>query len=125
MTACSLPLTLSKGFFLRRHYGWSIEILFKESKQNLGLGDYQVLRYRSVERYLHLVMIAHLLRTHLGVNEPGTQADCNENDPLRLPSVPRLQQLVRSKLWDDTINAMEKGSRNRRVAKKLKEILQP
>lgn len=103
---------------------WPIEILFKESKQNLGLGDYQVLRYRGIERYLHLVMIAHLLLTHLGASQPGAQADCDENDPLRLPSVPRLQQLLRSKLWDDTINAMEKGSRNRRVGKKLKELIQ-
>jgi SRSO17 transposase len=103
---------------------WPIEILFKESKQNLGLGDYQVLRYRGVERYLHLVMIAHLLLTHLGADEPDAQAKRDENDPLRLPSVPRLQQLLRSKLWDDTINAMETGSRNRRVAKKLKEIIQ-
>jgi SRSO17 transposase len=103
---------------------WPIEILFKESKQNLGLGDYQVLRYRGIERYLHLVMIAHLLLTHLAATEPGAQADCNENDPLRLPSVPQLQQLLRSKLWDDTINAMEKGSRNRRVGRKLKEIIQ-
>jgi SRSO17 transposase len=103
---------------------WPIEILFKESKQNLGLGDYQVLRYRGIERYLHLVLIAHLLLTHLGASQPGAKADCDENDPLRLPSVPRLQQLLRSKLWDDTINAMEKGSRNRRVGKKLKEIIQ-
>ena len=103
---------------------WPIEVLFKESKQYLGLGDYQVLRYRGIERYLHLVLIAHLLLTHLGANEPGAQADCDENDPLRLPSVPRLQQLLRSKLWDDTINTMEKGSRNRRVGKKLKEIIQ-
>lgn len=103
---------------------WPIEILFKESKQNLGLGDYQVLRYRGIERYLHLVMIAHLLLTHLAATEPGAQADCNENEPLRLPSVPRRQQMLRSKLWDDTINAMEKGSRNRRVGRKLKEIIQ-
>jgi len=77
---------------------WPIELLFKETKQNLGLGDYQLLRYRGVERYLHLVMIAHLLLTHLGANEPGAQADRNENDPLRLPSVPRLQQLLRSQV---------------------------
>jgi hypothetical protein len=31
---------------------WPIEVLFKESKQYLGLGDYQVLRYRGIERYL-------------------------------------------------------------------------
>jgi hypothetical protein len=69
-------------------------------------------------------MIAHLLLTHLGANEPGGQADCHENDPLRLPSVPRLEQVLRSKLWDDTIHAMEKGSRNRRPGKKLQEIIQ-
>lgn len=107
--------------YLRR---WGIEVFFKMSKQHLGLGDYHLLRYRGIERYLCLVLIAHLLLTHLGANQPGAQADCDENDPLRLPSVPRLQQLLRSKLWDDTINAMEKGSRNRRVAKKLKEIIQ-
>jgi hypothetical protein len=31
--------------------------------------------------------------------------------------------VLRSKLWDDNINSMEKGSRNRRVGKKLKQIL--
>lgn len=92
---------------------WPIEILFRESNQNLGQGDWQTLRYRGIERYLHLVVIAHLPLTYLGATEPGAQADCAENDPLRLPSVPRLQQLPRSKLWDDIINAMEKGSRNR------------
>jgi len=39
--------------------------------------------------------------------------------PLDLQSVPQLQNVLRSKLWDDNINSMEKGSRNRRVGKKL------
>ena len=76
---------------------WPIEVLFKESKQYLGLGDYQVLRYRGIERYLHLVLIAHLLLTHLGT-QPGAQADHDRNKPLDLPSVPRLQQLLREKI---------------------------
>jgi len=33
---------------------WPIEVLLKESEQYLGLGDYQVLRYRGIERYLCL-----------------------------------------------------------------------
>ena len=59
-----------------RHYlnRWPIEVLFKESKQYLGLGDYQMLRYRGIERYLHLVLIAHLLLTHLGGVAQGAQA---------------------------------------------------
>lgn len=101
---------------------WPIEVLFKESKQYLGLGDYQMLRYRGIVRYLHLVLIAHLLLTHLGGAARGAQAD-DDNKLLDLPSVPQLQVVLREKIWDDTVNSMEQGSRNRRVGKKLKELL--
>ncbi len=40
------------GDYLRR---WSMELLIKDEKQNLGLGAYRVLRYRAVVRHLHLV----------------------------------------------------------------------
>ena len=43
---------------------WAIEVLFKDAKQHLGLGDYQLLKYQAVERYLQLVMCAHCLLTH-------------------------------------------------------------
>jgi hypothetical protein len=98
-------------------------VLFKESKQYLGLGDYQVLRYRGIERYLCLVLIAHLLLTHLGATAQGAQAEPENTRPLDLPSVPQLQTLLRSKLWDDNINSMEQGSRNRRVGQKLKQLV--
>ena len=97
-------------------------MLFKESKQYLGLGDYQMLRYRGVVRYLHLVLIAHLLLTHLGGVAQGVQA-LDKSKPLDLPSVPQLQLHLREKLWDDTINSMEQGTKNRRIGKKLKQLL--
>ena len=102
---------------------WPIEVLFKESKQYLGLGDYQVLRYRGIQRYLCLVLIAHLLLTHLGAHAQGAQAESEKIKPLDLPSVPQSQALLRSKIWDDNIHSMEKGSRNRRVGKKLKQMI--
>ena len=34
---------------------WSIEMLIKDEKQHLGLGDYRVLRFQAVVRHLHLV----------------------------------------------------------------------
>jgi SRSO17 transposase len=102
---------------------WSIEVLFKESKQYLGLGDYQTLRYRGVVRYLHLVLIAHLLLTHLGGAAEGAQADQQKDKPLDLPSVPQLQLLLREKLWDDTIDSMEQSTRYRRIGKKLKQVI--
>jgi SRSO17 transposase len=101
---------------------WPIEVLFKESKQYLGLGDYQMLRFRGIERYLCLVLIAHLLLTHLGGMAQGAQA-LDKTKPLDLPSVPQLQLLLREKLWDDAINSMEQGKRNRRFGKKLKQVI--
>lgn len=103
---------------------WPIEVLFKESNQYWGLGDYQVLRYRGIECYLCLVLIAHLLLTHLGVTACVAQAEPDKTKPLDLPSVPQLQSLPRSKFWDDIINSLEKGTRSRRVGKKLKELIE-
>jgi hypothetical protein len=103
---------------------WGIEVLWKMSKQYLGLGDYQVLRYRAVERYLHLVLIAHLLLTHLGLTAPDAQAKVKEScADLSLPSIPQLQQNLRALIWEDIIQAMERGSRQRTMARKLKKIL--
>lgn len=101
---------------------WPIEVLFKESKQYLGLGDYQVLRYRGIERYLCLVLIAHLLLTHLAAAGHGAQAD-DTTKPIDLGSTPQRQHMLRSKIWDDTINSLEASSRNRRAGKKLKEMI--
>jgi len=42
---------------------WSIELLIRDEKQHLGLGDYRVLRYRAVVRHLHLVDIAYVCMT--------------------------------------------------------------
>jgi SRSO17 transposase len=103
---------------------WGIEVLFKMSKQHLGLGDYQVLRYRAVERYLHLVFIAHLLLTHLALREPDVQAAIEDRcTPLRLPSVPQLQQTLRNLLLQEVLQGLEKYRGQRGIARKIKEIL--
>ena len=68
------------------------------------------------------MLIAHLLLTHLGGVAQGAQAK-GKNKPLDLPSVPQLQLLLREKLWDDTINSMEQGTRDRRIGKKLKQVI--
>jgi SRSO17 transposase len=104
-------------------FRWSIEVLFKETKQYLGLGDYQILRYRGVERYLQLVMIAHLLLTHLAINEAGAQAKQKKQKLLSLPSVSQMQVVLRNKLLDDALDNMEKKSKNQKIYKKLKELI--
>jgi SRSO17 transposase len=104
---------------------WGIEVLFKMSKQYLGLGDYQLLRYRAVERYLHLVLIAYLLLTHQALQEPDVQAAIQDHRALlRLPSIPQLQQTLREALWEDVIQRLENNPRHRHTARKIKEAMQ-
>jgi SRSO17 transposase len=102
---------------------WGIEVFFKMSKQYLGLGDYQVLRYRAVERYLHLVLIAYLLLTHLALSSPDVQAALKTGtNSLRLPSIPQLQEQLRATLWEDAFQHMEKFPLQRKIARKIREI---
>jgi len=92
-------------------------------RETVELGDYQVLRYRGVVRYLHLVLIAYLLLTHLALNESSAQAEIKEQGELRLPSIPELQVKLRGMLWENLITNMERGVRTRSAARKLKEAM--
>jgi len=117
-TRWSMSTVLSH--YLRR---WGIEVFFKMSKQNLGLGDYHLLRYRGIERYLCLVLIAHLLLTHLALDAPDAKAKLKTRADLRLPSVPHLQQDLRRQLWNQVLDGMAKNKTTRQAAKKFREAL--
>lgn len=108
------------GHYLSR---WGIELVFKMSKQYLGLGDYQLLEYRGVVRYLHLVMIAYLLLTHRAL-EADAKACAKRLTPLRLPSIQQLQTTLRGQLWDDLIAHLESGPKTRAAARKIKSLVQ-
>lgn len=118
-TRWSMSTVLSH--YLRR---WGIEVFFKMSKQKLGLGDYPLLRYRGIERYLCLVLIAYLLLTHLALDAPDAQATRKTRADLRLPSVPQLQQVLRRHLWNHVLHSLAKNKSTRRAAQKLKEAIQ-
>jgi SRSO17 transposase len=110
---------------LIEHYRnrWNIEILFKMSKQHLGLGDYQFLRYTAVERYLHLVMISHQFLTHLARDRSGEKEQRKGRDALRLISVERMQGILRNMLFEDRIKSLSDGTKYQGVAKKIKAAL--
>lgn len=101
-----------------------MEVFFKASKQNLGLGDYHLLRYRGIERYLCLVLIAYLLLTHLALDAPDVKAQLKKRADLRLPSIAQLQQNLRRHLWNHVLDALAKNKATRLAAKKLKEAMQ-
>lgn len=107
--------------YLRR---WGIEQFFKASKQNLGLGDYHLLRYRGIERYLCLVLIAYLLLTHLALDAPDAKAQLTKRADLRVPSIPQLQQDLRRHLWNHVLDRLAKNKTTRLAAKKLRETIQ-
>ena len=69
-------------------------------------------------------MISHLLLTYLATTQSGIQADMDKTrTKLRLLSIPQMQQVLRQRLWDDVVNGLENGSRNRRVGKKMKQLI--
>jgi SRSO17 transposase len=112
---------------LVEHYRnrWPIEILFKMSKQHLGLGDYQFLRYTAVARYLHLVMIAHHLLTHLAVERSGEKAVLQGRDALRLPGVERMQSVLRGLIFDDCVSSLTTSKKDKALGRKIKKLLVP
>lgn len=104
---------------------WPIEVMFKMSKQQLGLGDYQFLRYTAVERYLHLVLIAYHLTTHLSMERHGAKELSQGRGVVRLESVEKAQAVLRKKLFEDGVSSITEGSKYAGVGGKLRKLLAP
>ncbi|MCL2624818.1 MAG: transposase [Planctomycetaceae bacterium] len=115
----------AKNLIEHYRHRWPIEILFKMSKQHLGLGDYQFLRYTAVVRYLHLVMISHHLLTHLATDRHGAKELRNGCGVLRLASIEQMQGVLRNMLFEDQVKSISTGTKYEGIAKKLKAILMP
>ena len=108
------------GDYLRR---WSIEMLIKDEKQNLGLGAYRVLRYRAVVRHLHLVDCAYACLTHVGLEAQRAQGRKNAKNVLRLPAIRQLKQELRQRIWNEAIQQVVKVSHERAVIRRLEKLL--
>jgi SRSO17 transposase len=108
------------GDYLRR---WSIEMLIKDEKQNLGLGAYRVLRYRAVVRHLHLVDCAYACLTHVGLSAQRAQGRKDAKKVLRLPPIRQLKQDLRQMVWNEAIKHVAKVSHERAVIRRLEKLL--
>jgi len=103
---------------------WSIEVMFKDLEQSLGLGEYQVLHERAIVNHLHLVCLAHLMLTHHAMNCVGAKAIAS-NKEVRLPSVEQRIESLRKAHRDERIRKLfSKGGLHARYRKKLDTILQ-
>ena len=104
---------------------WAIELLIKDEKQHLGLGDYRVKRYRAVVRHLHLVDVAYACLTHLALHEHhGAQGDKQtKTKPLQLPPISQLKSRMRQVLWQEAVEDVVKVSHERPVIRRLEKLM--
>jgi hypothetical protein len=101
---------------------WSIEVLFKELRSDLGLGDYQVLARAAIQKHLHLCGLAHLVLTHHGMDAVGAQA----RKANTTPALPRFRERLddfRRAVRNEHLRRIIKGERHAKLRRKLDRYL--
>jgi hypothetical protein len=99
---------------------WSIEVFFKDSKQLLGLGQYQNLSYEAVVTHLHLVCFAYALLTHVALEGEGAQGQRIVTANL---STADLQNAVRRIVWEDLSDHLKQCTSGTQIIKELQRLL--
>jgi hypothetical protein len=98
---------------------WSIELLIKDEKQQLGLGDYRVLRCQAVVRHLHLVDCAYGCLTHVALKQELRAQGEAKKTVLHLPPISQLKATMRQMIWDQAVEDVIKHSHERPVIRRL------
>ncbi len=102
---------------------WSIEMLIKDEKQHLGLGDYRVKRYRAVVRHLHLVDCAYACLTHVGIKAYRAQGQNKSKNVLQLETISKLKDRMRRIVWQENVQDVIKYSHEKPVIRRLEKLL--
>ncbi len=103
---------------------WAIEVMIKEQKQHLGLGDYRVWRYRAIVRHLSLVDSAYACLTHVGLNDQRAQGHKNDTkNMLSLPPISQLKTRMQEIVWDQEVQNVIKVSHDKKVVRRLEKLL--
>ena len=102
---------------------WSIEMLIKDEKQHLGLGDYRLKRYRAVVRHLHLVDCAYACLTHLGLKAQRAQGQNKSKKVLRLEPISKLKDRMRQIVWQENVQDVIKYSHEKPVIRRLEKLI--
>jgi SRSO17 transposase len=99
---------------------WSIEVFFKDSKQLLGLGQYQNVSYGAAVTHLHLVCFAYALLTHVAISRKGAKG---KSKPAVRLSTAELQNEIRRVIWDDLTDYLKQFSTGTQIVKELERLL--
>ena len=117
----SLSMKKVVSRYLKR---WAIEVMIKEQKQHLGLGDYRVWRYRAIVRHLCLVDSAYACLTHVGINDQRAQGNKNDTkDMLSLPPISQLKARMHQIVWNQEVQNVIKFSHDKKVIRRLEKLL--
>jgi hypothetical protein len=101
---------------------WAIEVLFKELRGELGLGDYQVISEEAILKHLHLCGLAHLMLTHRSLEALGAQAR-KVNAEIALPAMTERTEGLRREIQRDQVRHLVHGKQHRRLRKRLEQYL--
>lgn len=101
---------------------WAIEVLFKELKGSLGLGEYQLQTRQGIERHLHLCGLAHLTLTHHAMKALGAEAKRGNKD-VPLPKFQERLESLRHAVRSESLEKIIRKVRQKRVRKRLREAL--
>lgn len=99
---------------------WSIEVFFKDTKQLLGLGQYQNVSLEAAVTHLHLVCFAYALLTHIAIKREGAQG---KRKLVARMSTSELQNEVRRMVWDDLTEHLKQFSSGDQIIKELGRLL--
>ena len=101
---------------------WAIEVLIKELKGTLGLGEYQVQKRQGIERHLHLCGLAHLTLTHHSLTAVGAKAN-QANKDVPLPRFQERLDALRRDVRKDNVNRFVKRIRHAKIRRRVREHL--
>jgi hypothetical protein len=99
----------------------TIEPWVKDTKQLLGLGQYQNRSYWAAVTHLHLVCFAYALLTHLRIARTGAQGH-QTRDKAAPVSTAAAQDQLRSLLWEDLIAYLKEERHGQPVLEELERL---
>jgi SRSO17 transposase len=100
---------------------WTIEQWVKDTKQLLGLGQYQNRSYWAAVTHLHLVCFAYALLTHLRIERHGAQGQRTHKRAADV-SIAAAQDQLRRLLWEDLITYLKEERNGQPIIEELERL---
>jgi SRSO17 transposase len=100
---------------------WAIEQWIQDTKQLLGLGQYQNRPYWAAVTHLHLVCFASALLTHLRIERAGVQGQRTRHKAADL-STAAAQEQLRGIIWEDLVAYLKAQCHEESILSELERL---